>query len=61
MALLLALGAAGSSLADQVGVLGWVAFVLNLAVASVCVLLLGRRPRPPQTASDGRDPGDSGG
>ena len=61
MALLLALGAAGSSLTDQVGVLDWVAFVVNLALASVCVLLLGRRPGRPQTAPDGRDPGDSGG
>jgi hypothetical protein len=61
MALLLALGAAGSSLTDQVGVLDWVAFVLNLALASACVLLLVRRQRSRQVAPVGRDRGSSSG
>lgn len=61
MALLLALGAAGSSLTDQVGVLDWMAFVLNLALASACVVLLARRQRSPHVTPVGRDRGGSDG
>ena len=61
MALLLALGAAGSSLTDQVGALDWMAFVLNLALASACVVLLVRRQRFSQVTPVGRDRGGSNG
>jgi hypothetical protein len=61
VALLLALGSAASSLTDQVGVLDWMAFVLNLALASACVLLLVRRQRLSRDTTVGRDSAGSNG
>ncbi len=43
LALILTVGAAATSLTDQVGVADLVAFGVNLALAAMCVLLLVRR------------------
>jgi hypothetical protein len=45
LALVLAVGAAATSLTDQVGVADLAAFGVNLALAAMCVLLLVRRSR----------------
>ena len=45
LALILTVGAAATSLTDQVGVADLVAFGVNLALAAMCVVLLVRRSR----------------
>ncbi len=50
LALVLAIGGAVSSLADEVGVADLASFTVNLALVALCTVLLLPRPRRPRAA-----------